>query len=81
MITVYADAPEENKETAEPQTCEGDRRRLYFRAVGELAVAQILWRDFRQGRIFSRLPLTSELDALFAENANSHLATQDKFES
>ena len=35
MITVYDDAPEENKETAEPQACEGDRRRLYFRAVGE----------------------------------------------
>jgi hypothetical protein len=35
LITVFADAPEENKETAEPQTCEGDRRRLYFRAVGE----------------------------------------------
>ena len=39
MITVYADAPEGNKETAEPQTCEGDRRRLYFRAVGEPAVS------------------------------------------
>ena len=45
--------------------------KLYLRAVGELAVSQILWRDFRQRRIFSRLPLTSELDALFAENANS----------
>ena len=37
MITVYDDAPEENKETAEPKACEGDRRGLYFRAVGELA--------------------------------------------
>ena len=36
MITVCDDAPEENKETAEPQACEGERRRLYFRAVGEL---------------------------------------------
>ena len=35
MITVCGEAPEENKETAEPKTCEGDRRRLYFRAVGE----------------------------------------------
>ena len=52
--------------------------KLYFRAVGELAVAQILWRDFRQGRIFSRLPLTGELDALFAENANSILRKAQK---
>ena len=37
MITVYDDAPEENNEYAEPQTCEGDGIRLYFRAVGELA--------------------------------------------
>ena len=37
MITVYDDAPEENKETAEPKACEGDRRRLYLRAVGEPA--------------------------------------------
>ena len=35
MITVYDDAPEENNEYAEPQTCEGDGIRLYFRAVGE----------------------------------------------
>ena len=35
MITVYDDAPEENNEYAEPQTCEGDCIRLYFRAVGE----------------------------------------------
>ena len=33
--TVYGDAPEENNEYAEPQTCEGDGIRLYFRAVGE----------------------------------------------
>ena len=33
MITVFADAPEENKESAETKTCGGDRRRLYFRAV------------------------------------------------
>ena len=26
LITVFGDAPEENKETAEPQICEGDRR-------------------------------------------------------
>ena len=38
LITVFADAPEENKETAEPKAYEGDRRGLYFRAVGELAV-------------------------------------------
>ena len=36
MITVYDNAPEENNEYAEPQTCEGDGIRLYFRAVGEL---------------------------------------------
>ena len=35
LITVFADAPEENNEYAEPQTCEGDGIRLYFRAVGE----------------------------------------------
>ena len=35
MITVYDDAPEENNEYAEPQICEGDGIRLYFRAVGE----------------------------------------------
>ena len=35
LITVYDDAPEENNEYAEPQTCEGDGIRLYFRAVGE----------------------------------------------
>ena len=35
LIIVFDDAPEENKETAEPKACEGDRRRLYFRAVGE----------------------------------------------
>ena len=29
------EAPEEKKKTAEPKACEGDRRRLYFRAVGE----------------------------------------------
>ena len=26
LIIVFDDAPEENKETAEPQACEGDRR-------------------------------------------------------
>ena len=35
LITVYDDAPEENNEYREPQTCEGDGIRLYFRAVGE----------------------------------------------
>ena len=35
LLTVFADAPEENNEYAEPQTCEGDGIRLYFRAVGE----------------------------------------------
>ena len=39
MITVCDDAPEENNEYAEPQTCEGDGIRLYFRAVGELAAS------------------------------------------
>ena len=35
LITVLTDAPEENNEYAEPQTCEGDGIRRYFRAVGE----------------------------------------------
>ena len=59
MITVYADVPEENKETAEPQTCEGDRGRHIFEPSENLGSR--IWRDFHQRRIFSRLPLTSEL--------------------
>ena len=35
LITVFGDAPDENKEPEEAETCEGDERRLYFRAVGE----------------------------------------------
>ena len=35
IVLCYDDAPEENNEYAEPQTCEGDGIRLYFRAVGE----------------------------------------------
>ena len=35
LLTVFADAPEENNEYAEPQACEGDGIRLYFQAVGE----------------------------------------------
>ena len=49
LITVFADAPEENKETAETQTCEGDRRRLYFRAVGELAAMLLCGGIFTRG--------------------------------
>ena len=48
LIIVFDDAPEENKETAEPKACEGDRRRLYFRAVGELAAYIDLRRDFHR---------------------------------
>ena len=33
LITVFADAPEENNERAEPKSCAGDRLRIYFRAV------------------------------------------------
>ena len=53
MITVYDDAPEENNEYAEPQTCEGDGIRLYFRAVGEP------WFESREIKI--RLPLRDNL--------------------
>ena len=35
MITVYDDATEGNKESAEAKSCEDERRRLYFQAVGE----------------------------------------------
>ena len=35
MVTVFGDAPDENKEPEEAETCECDERRLYFRAVGE----------------------------------------------
>ena len=35
LITVFGDAPDENKEPEEAQTCEDDEWRLYFRAVGE----------------------------------------------
>ena len=35
LITVFGDAPDENKEPEEAQTCEADERQLYFRAVGE----------------------------------------------
>ena len=38
MTTVYDDATEGNKESAEAKSCEGEGRRLYFRAVGELTV-------------------------------------------
>jgi hypothetical protein len=35
LITVFCDAPDENKEPEEAKTCEADEWRLYFRAVGE----------------------------------------------
>ena len=35
LITVFGDAPDENKESEEAETCEADDRQLYFRAVGE----------------------------------------------
>ena len=81
MITVYDDAPEENNEYAEPQTCEGDGIRLYFRAVGEVAAMLSCGGIFAKGEYIHPLRLESKLSDLRVGYANSHLATQDKFES
>jgi hypothetical protein len=35
LITLLGDAPDENKESEEAETCEDDEWRLYFRAVGK----------------------------------------------
>ena len=96
MITVYDDAPEQNKELKERGTT--DAQRLCLRAVGEplgVRVAQKgkranLWSCvqkgayggiFAYGEYIRPLRLESKLSDLRVGYANSHLATQDKFES
>ena len=61
LLTAYGDAPEENKETAEPKACEGDRRGLCFRAVGELAVMLLC------GGIFTRAEYSHALRRWLAQ--------------